>query len=133
MSLAGQAVPRNLGGASALDRVERIVQVLIEVPAVVGVLVEVVILFVGIVARVLHRPIIWSDELASIVFMWLAMFGAAVALRRGDHMRLTTVASLLPPRARAVAEAFSIGCVALFLVFVLRPLLLNGSIESAPQ
>jgi len=29
-----------------------------------------------------HQPLIWSDELASILFLWLAMLGAAVAFRR---------------------------------------------------
>jgi TRAP-type C4-dicarboxylate transport system permease small subunit len=41
-----------------------------------------------VVARYgLHRPLIWSDELASILFLWLAMLGAAVAFRRAEHMR----------------------------------------------
>ena len=38
---------------------------------------------------VFHQPIIWSDELASILFLWLAMLGSVVALRRGEHMRMT--------------------------------------------
>jgi TRAP-type C4-dicarboxylate transport system permease small subunit len=35
---------------------------------------------------VFHRPILWSDELASILFLWMAMLGAVVALRRGEHI-----------------------------------------------
>ena len=35
------------------------------------------VLFAGVIARyVFHRPLIWSDELASILFLWLAMLGA---------------------------------------------------------
>ena len=49
-----------------------------------SVVAEVVILFVGIIARaVFNRPIIWSDELASILFLWLAMLGSAIAVQRG--------------------------------------------------
>ena len=33
----------------------------------------------------------WSDELASILFLWLAMLGAVIALRRGEHMRMTAL------------------------------------------
>ena len=45
---------------------------------------EIVILFVGILARyVFHRPLVWSDELASILFLWLAVLGSALAFRRG--------------------------------------------------
>ena len=40
---------------------------------------EIVVLFSGIVARyVFHKPIVWSDELASILFLWLAMLGAVL-------------------------------------------------------
>ena len=42
------------------------------------------ILFAGVVSRyVLHAPLTWSDELASILFLWLAMLGAVVAYARG--------------------------------------------------
>ena len=50
--------------------------------------------FAGVVARyVFHSPLVWSDELASILFLWLAMLGAVVALRRGEHMRMTALVS----------------------------------------
>ena len=53
---------------------------LVEIPAALLVVAEIVILFAGVVARYgLHRPLIWSDELASILFLWLAMLGAVVA------------------------------------------------------
>ncbi len=65
---------------------------LVEIPAALLVVAEIVILFAGVVARyALHRPLIWSDELASILFLWLAMLGAAVAFRRAEHMRMTAV------------------------------------------
>ena len=38
-------------------------------------------LLAGVIGRyVFHSPLIWSDELASILFLWLAMLGAVVAL-----------------------------------------------------
>ena len=50
---------------------------------------EIAILFAGVVSRyVFNKPLTWSDELASILFLWLAMLGAVIALRRGEHMRL---------------------------------------------
>ena len=65
---------------------------LVEIPAALLVVAEIVILFAGVVARYgLHRPLIWSDELASILFLWLAMLGAVVAFRRAEHMRMTAV------------------------------------------
>ena len=71
-------------------------------PAGLLVLADIVVLFAGVFSRfVLHNPLVWSDELASILFLWLAMLGAVIALRRGEHMRMT---ALVEP-ARAVARA----------------------------
>ncbi|QOZ70399.1 TRAP transporter, DctM subunit [Bradyrhizobium arachidis] len=97
---------------------------LVEVPAAIAVVAEVIILFAGIVARgVFHRPIIWSDELASILFLWLAMLGSAIAVQRSAHMRLTFFTSYLSPRAEAWASTLAAGGVALFLAIILHPAL----------
>ena len=50
-------------------------------------------------------PLVWSDELASILFLWLAMLGAVVALRRGEHMRMTALVSRVAPATRALARS----------------------------
>ena len=78
---------------------------LVEIPAALLVVAEIVILFAGVVARYgLHRPLIWSDELASILFLWLAMLGAAVAFRRAEHMRMTAVVANARPAMRAYLD-----------------------------
>ncbi|MFS2056178.1 TRAP transporter small permease, partial [Variovorax sp. CT11-76] len=74
------------------------------------------VLLAGVVARfVLHQPLIWSDELASMLFIWLAMLGAVVALRRGEHMRMTALVSGLAPERRQLAEALAL-CAALAIL-----------------
>ncbi|MBV8775570.1 MAG: TRAP transporter large permease subunit [Alphaproteobacteria bacterium] len=63
------------------------------------VLAETCILFAGVVSRyVFNSPIIWTDELATFLFLWLAMVGAVVALRRDGHMRLTTFVNWCSPK-----------------------------------
>ena len=52
----------------------------------------------------LHRPLVWSDELASILFLWLAMLGAVVAFRRGEHMRMTALVASARPAMRAYLD-----------------------------
>jgi tripartite ATP-independent transporter DctM subunit len=89
--------------------------------AAVLVLAEVVILSSGVVWRyVLDAPLIWSDELASIIFLWLSMLGAAIALRRGEHMRMTGVVSRLPARVRPLFEMLALTISLAFLVLVAR-------------
>jgi tripartite ATP-independent transporter DctM subunit len=95
---------------------------LVEAVAAVLVLTEIVILLTGVIARfVFHAPLVWTDELASILFLWLAMFGAVVALRRGEHMRMTALVSSLQPGTRAVVEAIAIAACLAFLAMVAWP------------
>nr|CAD6430958.1 membrane protein [Rhizobium sp. Q54] len=80
------------------------------------------LLFTGVVSRyVFSFPIIWVDEVASISFLWLAMLGAALAIDRSEHLRLTLFVNLLPERLRTLAETFGMLLVALFLAVMLRP------------
>ena len=100
---AGEAMsPRRRSLAASL---EAWLGMLVEIPAALLVVAEIVILFAGVVARYgLHRPLIWSDELASILFLWLAMLGAAVAFRRAEHMRMTAVVASARPAMRAYLD-----------------------------
>jgi tripartite ATP-independent transporter DctM subunit len=95
---------------------------LVEVPAAALVAAEIVVLFAGVVSRyLLHRPLIWSDELASILFLWLAMLGAVVAFRRGEHMRMTALVALVRPAQRAFLDAVAICAALAFLILIVRP------------
>ncbi len=60
---------------------------------------EVLVLFAGIIARtVFVHPLIWSTEFARLVFVWLTMIGAAIAVRDDRHMRMTALVHSLPAR-----------------------------------
>ncbi len=75
---------------------ETIVATVVEWVAACLVLACIGILFSGVVGRyVLNSPLVWSDELASILFLWLAMIGSVIALKRGEHMRMTAWISKL--------------------------------------
>ncbi len=95
---------------------------LVEIPAALLVTAEIVILFAGVVARYgLHRPLIWSDELASILFLWLAMLGAAVAFRRAEHMRMTAVVANAGPVMRAYLDLVATCAALAFLLLIAWP------------
>lgn len=83
---------------------------------------EIVILFAGVVSRyLLESPLVWSDELASILFLWLAMIGSIVALRRNEHMRMTAVVGMVGPAARACLEVFAVCAALAFLLLIAEP------------
>src|SRR3954466_16187054 len=106
----------------SLDRLEAWLGLLVEIPAALLVTAEIVILFAGVVARYgFHRPLIWSDELASILFLWLAMLGAAVAFRRGEHMRMTAVVAGARPAMRGYLDLVATAAALAFLVMIAWP------------
>jgi tripartite ATP-independent transporter DctM subunit len=117
---AGEATsPRRRSLAASL---ESWLGTLVEIPAALLVVAEIVILFAGVVARYgLHRPLIWSDELASILFLWLAMFGAAVAFRRAEHMRMTAVVASAKPAMRAYLDLVATCAALAFLLLIVWP------------
>ncbi|MGJ4887878.1 TRAP transporter large permease [Bradyrhizobium sp. HKCCYLR20261] len=105
-----------------VESLERALTKLIEIPAVIALVAEVGILFTGVTSRfVFNRPLTWADELASITFLWLAMFGAVLALSRGEHMRMTALVDRVSPRMRAVLESLALMAPALFLGILLHP------------
>ncbi len=99
---------------------ERLLRHAVEIPAACLLVIEIAILLAGVIARfVLDAPLVWSDELAGILFLWLAMLGAVLALQRGAHMRLSTLAARLPLRWQGMAQSLAIGAAALFLALLL--------------
>src|SRR4029078_11668214 len=97
---------------------------LVELPAALLVVAEIIILFAGVVARyALHAPLIWSDELASILFLWRAMLGAAVAFRRSEHMRMTAVVASAKPAMRAYLDLVATVAALAFLILIACPAL----------
>src|SRR3984885_14399113 len=107
---------------SLADSLESSLAMLVEIPAAILVVAEIVILFAGVVSRYgLHSPLIWSDELASILFLWLAMLGAAVAFRRSEHMRMTAVVASARPAMRAYLDVVATCAALAFLLLIAWP------------
>ena len=121
VSLVG-AAERPPRRRSWLVRLDHILGTSVEIPAAILVVAEVVVLFAGVVSRyVLHAPLIWSDELASMLFLWLAMLGAVVAFRRSEHMRMTALVASAGPRLRAYLDLVAICAALAFLVLIVHP------------
>ena len=95
---------------------------LVEIPAALLVVAEICVLLAGVIARyVFHQPLVWSDELASILFLWLAMLGSVVAFRRGEHMRMTAFVGMASPPVRAFLDVVAITAPLAFLLLIVHP------------
>lgn len=116
---AAADLPRDAISAGAA-RLQRLLGHCLAVPVALLVVAEIAVLLAGVIGRyVFHTPLIWSDELASILFLWLAMLGSAVAFEKGEHMRMTVVVGKLSPATRAFADVLATVAALVFLSLVL--------------
>ncbi len=116
------AAPANARAAGGLRTIERLLASLVGIVAAALVVAEIVVLFAGVSSRYLfHKPLIWTDELAGILFLWLAMLGAVLAFQRAEHMRMTAIIGMLKPKARAFLDVLAIAAPLAFLILVLDP------------
>jgi tripartite ATP-independent transporter DctM subunit len=114
----GRAVMLQLFAAKA----ESLIGTIVELAAAGLVVAEIAILFGGVIARyVFDRPLVWSDELASTLFLWLAMLGAVVAFRRDEHMRMTACVGMLRAPQRAIVDGFAAAISLAFLLLIAWP------------
>lgn len=60
------------------------------------------LVLLGAVSRSIGAPLIWSIDLAQLLFVWAAVLGADVALKRWQHIEIDILVRLLPMRLRRV-------------------------------
>jgi len=108
--------------AGLLRALDRGFSRVVEFSAASLVIAETVLLGSNTVARyVFNSPFAWADELAQLLFIWLAVLGAAVALRRGEHMRLTAVVRHVSASRRAFIDALAMMLTAAVLLAMILP------------
>src|SRR5262249_47087037 len=122
----GDTVSEGLAAATPapglLHALDRGFSRVVEFSAAALVIAETVLLGSNTVARyVFNYPFAWADELAQLLFIWLAVLGAAVALRRGEHMRLTALVRHLSPSRRAFVDGVAMMLTAAVLLAMILP------------
>lgn len=102
--------------------IDRLATRAVEVVTSMLVAVEIIVLFSGVLARYgFKRPLVWSDELASILFLWLVMFGSLIALMRGEHMRMTALVARVSGRMREWMDCVGALVALTFLLILIWP------------
>jgi TRAP-type C4-dicarboxylate transport system permease small subunit len=84
----------------ALDPLERVLMVSC------GVLLGgfVLTVFLDVVTRTIGHPWLWLQEVTSVQFIYCTFLGAAVAVRRDDHLLLTAITGAMTGRLRFFFE-----------------------------
>ncbi len=79
-----------------------------------------VVVFLQVFNRfVLKAPLAWSEDLAMLLFQWVAFLGAAVGVKRMRHFGIELVVKKLSAKARHAIELllpFLMGAVALTMI-----------------
>jgi TRAP-type C4-dicarboxylate transport system permease small subunit len=78
------------------------------------------ITFAQVAARyVLGDPLIWSEEAARYLFVWVSMIGAALALREGGHFGLDLLIRRVPALKPALGPMVTL-VTSVFLIILLK-------------
>lgn len=86
------------------------------------------VLFAGVVWRYFFvDPLTWSDEIARLLFAWLAFVGAAVGVKRGSHSAVVFFEARMPPRWQRVMALLALASTAVMA----GVLLYAGAVETA--
>ena len=76
------------------------------------------LVFTASIMRFFGHPLIWSVDMAQLLFVWLCFFGAARAMRQKGHIGIDLLVSWLPHRNRLAIEAVLAGIILVFLAML---------------
>jgi len=88
-----------------------------------------VVLFIGmcllvlaqVVARKFFEPLVWSEELARYIFIWVAFLGWVIASHNKSHIRISLVTDRAGPVLKMALGIFADLAVMVFaLIFVVK-------------
>ena len=68
---------------------------------------------------VLNNPSGWTEELATLLMIWMALFGACIGFVRCSHLGVDYFVEKLPPRLRLINEITVYALIAFFASTVL--------------
>ena len=59
------------------------------------------IAFVNVISRyIFHESLSFTDEITTSLFVFLSLFGASIAVKRGSHLGLNVLTDMLPVKVR---------------------------------
>lgn len=88
------------------------------------------ILLAQIVARqIFDSPLIWSEELARLLFIYVSMLGISMATRSQQHVYIDFVTNFMPTPLRKATNTF-VQCIVFICIFLLFHLGLNVFLDA---
>lgn len=88
-------------------RAVRLVDRGVEAAAVLVMLSLLATVVAGVVTRMANQPLVWTDELAQYLLVWLGFLGWIIGVRRQSHIRIVTFVDRLPRVGRVAFEVLA--------------------------
>jgi len=86
-----------------LERLKIIYQKPVELACVALMVAITAVVFLQVISRyVFNYPFDWPEEMARYLFVWVALLGAALALRRGAHFSIDALVKRFPASWRLI-------------------------------
>ncbi len=76
------------------------------------------LVFIAAVMRFFDHPLIWSVDLAQLLFIWLCFIGAVKAMRERSHLGVDLLIRFLPHRSRLWVETAVTGVSLVFFAIL---------------
>jgi TRAP-type C4-dicarboxylate transport system permease small subunit len=92
------------------DRIEEIIAMIF-----LGGTVSAVI--IGAVGRSVGHPVPAGNEIAQLLLIWTVMLGADLVIRRGEHIRISSLPDALSPSGRRILHLVCVACILAFLSY----------------
>ncbi len=107
-----------------MQRASDMVHLVTKTALVIILSVMALVVFLQVIFRyVLNLPLFWTEEFARYCLVWASLLGAAVAMKRGQHLAVTFCMDRLPPGARQVFSVVA----RLSVILILAVILLGGT------
>ncbi|MDR2945460.1 MAG: TRAP transporter small permease subunit [Candidatus Adiutrix sp.] len=82
----------------------------------------------GVITRFFGHPFDWTEELCTVLFVWLSFMGAGVAAQQRRHICVDYIVAKVSPKA-----ARTVKIVTLILVLVFLVVLFGGAVKFLPK
>jgi TRAP-type C4-dicarboxylate transport system permease small subunit len=84
-----------------LDRMRELLTKICELGIIILMTIMSIVVLYGVVGRyVLHKTVVWTEELARYLMIWTAYMGAGLAFYEGSHVGVTYIIDKLPFKVR---------------------------------
>ena len=81
--------------------------------------------FIQVATRMINYTVIWTSDVATFLFVWLAFLGAAVAVRDNDHF----VVDVFPGKWKSFRFNLALNLLAIIVQFTIGSIMLKYGID----